>query len=150
MYMLIIFEFLFVLGCLIPTTNSYDAFAQEDEAVYLNVFNTLIKDSYSATLPQDLLATCKNQPKTSTTTIRTITMSMFSSDLQSFCGTDSICTVPTSLTVTMNSNLNVAALVLNGSLIWDDNSQISNDQWLCAGYIAVIRFEFDKKIDFYF
>jgi len=137
-----LFKLLIVFICLIRTTSGYEAFAQEDEAAYLAAFSTLIKDSYSATLPQDVIATCKNQPPTTTTTIKSMTTSMFSSDLQSFCGTDSICTFPIGLTVTMNSNLNVAALVLNGSLIWNETSQSLNDQWLCAGYIAV-RFDFE-------
>lgn len=135
----------FVFECLVQTTNGYEAFSQEDEAAYLDAFSTLIKDSYSASLPQDLIAACKNQPRTTTTTIKSMTTSMLSSDLQLFCGSDSICTIPTGFTVTMNSNLNVAALILNGSLIWNDISQSSNDQWLCAGYIAV-RFDFNGKI----
>ena len=135
----------FVFECLIQTANGYEAFAQDDEAAYLDAFSTLIKDSYSASLPQDLISTCKNGPQTTTTTIKSMTTSMLSSDLQLFCGNESICTVPTGLTVTMNSNLNVAALILNGSLIWNDISQSSNDQWLCAGYIAV-RFNFNDKI----
>ncbi|CAF5189536.1 unnamed protein product, partial [Rotaria sp. Silwood1] len=61
---------------------------------------------------------------------------MLASDLQIFCGTETICTIPAGFTVTMNSNLNVAALVLSGSLVWNDLSQSSSDQWLCAGYIA--------------
>ena len=133
----IILKLFFVLECLIQTNNAYEAFAQEDEAAYLGAFSTLIKDSYSAPLPQDLVATCKNQPQTTTSTVKSITTSVLSSSLQAFCGTDSICTIPTGLTVTMNSNLNVAALVLNGTLVWNDVSQSLNDQWLCAGYIAV-------------
>ena len=62
---------------------------------------------------------------------------MSSSQLQAFCGNDSICTIPTGLNVVMNSNLNVAALVVKGTLTWNDVSQISSNQWLCAGYIAV-------------
>ena len=114
-----------------------DAFAQEDEADYINNFDTLIKDSYSAPLPRDLTSTCKNQYQAGVSTVKSITNSMFSSNLQVFCGTDSICTIPAGFTVTMNSNLNLAALVISGSLVWNDMSQSSNDQWLCAGYIAV-------------
>lgn len=118
--------------------NAYEAFSQEDEASYLDAFSTLIKDSYELPLPKDLVAICKNQPEiTTTTTVKSITNSMSSTDLQSFCGSNTICTIPAGLTVTMNSNLNVAALVVSGSLIWNDASQSSNNQWLCAGYIAV-------------
>ena len=116
---------------------NYEAFGQEDEAAYMNAFSTLIKDSYAAPLPQDLRTRCENQNQLTAATSRTIANSMTSSDLQIFCGTDTICTIPTGLTVTMNSNLNVAALVISGSLIWNDNTQVANVQWLCAGYIAV-------------
>eukprot|EP00218_Dolichomastix_sp_CCMP3274_P010700 CAMPEP_0170150048 /NCGR_PEP_ID=MMETSP0033_2-20121228/45032_1 /TAXON_ID=195969 /ORGANISM="Dolichomastix tenuilepis, Strain CCMP3274" /LENGTH=66 /DNA_ID=CAMNT_0010387047 /DNA_START=49 /DNA_END=245 /DNA_ORIENTATION=- len=37
----------------------------------------------------------------------------------------------------MDSNLNVGAMVIRGSVIWDDTTQRENAQWLCAGYIAV-------------
>jgi len=119
------------------TNANFEAFRQQDEAEYLDAFSTLIKDSYSAPLPRDLAATCKNQKQAIVSTVKSVTTSMLSSDLQIFCGTDTICTIPTGLTVTMNSNLNVAALVLSGSLVWNDLSQSSSDQWLCAGYIAV-------------
>ena len=62
---------------------------------------------------------------------------MSSSELQSFCGTNTICTIPAGFTVTMNSNLNVAALVVNGVFNWTDSSQTSPNQWLCSGYIVV-------------
>lgn len=148
MLMSIIFKLFFIFACLIQVNHGYEAFGQEDEVEYLNAFSTLIKDSYSAPLPQSLIATCKNQPQTRTTTIKSITESMLSSDLQAFCGTESICTVPSGLTVTMNSNLNVAALVLHGSLIWNDLSQTLTEQWLCAGYIAV-SFYFHHKINMF-
>ena len=133
----IILKLFFITQCLMQTNNAYEAFAQQDEAEYIDAFSTLIKDSYSAPLPRDLAATCKNQNQATVDTVRSITTSMLSSDLQIFCGTDTICTIPAGFTVTMNSNLNVAALVLSGSLVWNDASQSSSDQWLCAGYIAV-------------
>ena len=139
----IILKLFFVSKCLIQTNNAYEAFSQQDEAGYLGAFDTLIKDSYSAPLPKDLVATCKNQNQATVSTVKSITTSMLSSDLQIFCGTDTICTIPSSLTVTMNSNLNVAALVVTGSLVWNDASQSSSDQWLCAGYI-VVRYLLDN------
>ncbi|CAF4040020.1 unnamed protein product [Adineta steineri] len=128
------------------THNVYKAFGQQDEAEYIDDFSTLIKDSYSAPLPQDLAATCKNQNQVTVSTTKSITSSMLSSDLQIFCGTDTICIIPNGFTVTMNSNLNVAALVVSGSLIWNDASQSSNNQWLCAGYIAVDGGQFDMNL----
>jgi hypothetical protein len=137
MLILIILKLLFISQCLMQTNANFEAFRQQDEAEYLDAFSTLIKDSYSAPLPRDLAATCKNQNQATVSTVKSVTTSMLSSDLQIFCGIDTICTIPTGFTVTMNSNLNVAALVLSGSLVWNDVSQSSNGQWLCAGYIAV-------------
>lgn len=132
-----IFKLYLALQCFVRINYVVEGFAQEDEAEYINSFDTLIKDSYSAPLPQDLVTACKNQNQATISTVQSITTSMLSSDLQAFCGTETICTIPAGLTVTMNSNLNVAALVVSGSLIWNDASQSSSNQWLCAGYIAV-------------
>ncbi|CAF4949646.1 unnamed protein product, partial [Rotaria sp. Silwood1] len=128
------------------TNNVFEAFSQQDEVAYIDAFSTLIKDSYSAPLPQDLARTCQNQNQATKATVKLITNSMLSSDLQIFCGTETICTIPAGFTVTMNSNLNVAALVLSGSLVWNDLSQSSSDQWLCAGYIAVDGGQFDMNL----
>lgn len=133
----LILKLLLVSLYLIQINNAYEAFSQQDEAEYLGAFDTLIKDSYSAPLPVDLAAACKNKNQATVSTVKSITTSMLSSDLQIFCGTDTICTIPDGLTVTMNSNLNVAALVVNGSLVWNEASQSSTYQWLCAGYVAV-------------
>ncbi|CAF1388475.1 unnamed protein product [Adineta ricciae] len=140
------FKIFLVIQCSIQRYHVADAFAQEDEADYINNFATLIKDSYSAPLPRDLKSTCKSQYQAGVSTVKSITNSMFSSDLQVFCGTDSICTIPTGFTVTMNSNLSLAALVIHGSLVWNDMSQSSSDQWLCAGYIAVDGGQFNMNL----
>jgi hypothetical protein len=133
----IILKLFFISQCLMQKNNAYEAFGEQDEVPYLEAFSTLIKDSYSAPLSQALAATCKNQNQVTALTVKSITSSMLSSDLQTFCGTDTICTIPAGFTVAMNSNLNVAALIVSGSLVWNDVSQTSSEQWLCAGYIAV-------------
>lgn len=112
---------------------AYEAFGEQDEASYLESFDTLIKDSYSAPLPNDLKAECKAANLATPVTIKTITSSMSSARFQEFCGYDSICTIPAGFTVTMSSNLNVAALIVKGNLVWNDENQFSNTQWLCAG-----------------
>jgi hypothetical protein len=117
--------------------NAYEPFSQIDEGPFLGSFDTLIKDSYSAPLPNDLKSACKNKNILTAATVKTVSSSMTATQLQAFCGLDTICTIPAGFTVTMNSNLNLAALVVKGTLIWTDVTQFSNDQWLCAGYIAV-------------
>lgn len=82
----------------------YEAFGEADEAEYLRVFDTLIRDSYSAPLPSDLVTQCKNQAQAAPNLpTRTISTSMTSTEAQTLCGTDSICNVPGGLTLTMNS-----------------------------------------------
>lgn len=116
----------------------YEAFSQSDEEGYLESFDTLIKDSYSAPLPQDLISRCKNKYKPDPNLpTRTIQTSMSASEVQSFCGFDSTCTISAGVEIRMNTNLDVAALVLSGKLTWTDSTQLHSDQWLCAGYIAV-------------
>ena len=117
---------------------SINGFNNQDEGAYISSFENLIRDSYSHPLPSQLIAECKNQPSPGTNlAIKSISSSMSSSELQSFCGTNTICTIPAGFTVTMNSNLNVAALVVNGVFNWTDSSQTSPNQWLCSGYIVV-------------
>jgi hypothetical protein len=128
------FKVYLLLQWLIHKHNAqYEAFGEADEPSYLQSFDTLIKDSYSSPLPNDLKAECKGMNQIVTSTVKYITASMTSSELQAFCGHNSICTIPAGYTVTMNSNLNLAALVVKGTLIWNDENQISNIQWLCAG-----------------
>ena len=129
-------NFVLFLQCFLQM-NAYEPFSQMDEGPYLQSFDTLVKDSYSAPLPNDLKSACKNKNLITGATIKTITSSMTATQLQTYCGLDSICTIPAGFTVTMNSNLNLAALVVKGTLLWTDVTQFSNDQWLCAGYIAV-------------
>ncbi len=119
-------------------------FNNQDEAAYINSFDNLIKDSYSQPLPSQMISECKNQPSPGINLpIKSISSSMSSSDLQNFCGSSSICTIPIGLTVTMTSNLNLAALVVNGVLNWTDTSQTSTHQWICAGYFVVCMHYFN-------
>jgi hypothetical protein len=118
--------------------QSYAPFNQAHETSYLDVFDELIKDSYSAPLPQDLITACKNKGNAAPNLpIVYATRSMTSAELQTTCGQNSICVVPQGYTVTMNSNLNLAALMIDGRLSWTDSTQVNNDQWICAGYIGV-------------
>ena len=131
-----IWNIFLVLTSLLKLSQA-QGFSQQDEGRYLSVFNTLIKDSYSAPLPSEIITKCKNQGQGINAQVLSITSSMKSDALQTFCGTASICTIPSGITVTMTSSLNVAALVVQGTLEWSDSTQIANDQYLCAGYIAV-------------
>ncbi len=136
MFKLVFWEFILVLISLIKMSQS-QGFAQQDEARYLGSFDRLIKDSYSAPLPNDIITKCKRQGQVTNPQVLSIKSSMTSDELQTFCGTSSICTIPSGFKVTMTSSINVAALVVQGTLEWTDSSQTAKDQYLCAGYIAV-------------
>ncbi len=129
-------KLLLITFCLIETTFQFQI---GDEQEFMNLFPTLIKDSFSADLPQDLKRTCKDQSSLSNNLPnQQITSSTTSSEVNKICGTSSICTIETGVTVSMNSNLNVAGLIIKGNLVWNDQTQTSDEQWICAGYIGVI------------
>ena len=137
-------ETIFSLSCLFGASLQLEQvlskFRVADEAEYINSFSTLIKDSYSADLPQELEKQCKSQQQFLAQNLPTqsITGSVTSEQVQRLCGTNTICTIEKGATVTMNSNLNVAALFVKGFLSWNDQTQNADQQWLCAGYVVVI------------
>jgi len=133
----VIWNIILVLLSLLELSQAQTGFSQQDEARYLSNFNTLIKDSYSAPLPTEIITKCKSKGQLTNVPVVSITSSMTSDVLQTRCGSSSICTIPSGITVEMTSSLNVASLVVQGTLEWSDSSQIENDQYLCAGYIAV-------------
>jgi len=111
-----------------------------DETLYIDSFENLKKDSYSDDLPEELTNQCKDKEKFSLgVQPKSITNSLTSDQVQSICGTNTICTIEKGVTVTMNSNLNVGALFVKGNLKWDDQTQKADEQWLCAGYVVVIQ-----------
>ena len=112
----------FLKLCLTHISLSQEAFNQRDETVYIQNFGTLTRDSYSAPIPNNLRSSCRDRglAQTNLPTQR-ITRSMTSSELQSTCGENSICTVPAGFTLTINSNLNLAALIISGTLEWNDD-----------------------------
>lgn len=113
-------------------------------------FDTIMSASYSQVddtssantnrPPQELLNQCKNSGK-SYPTSEVVVMGggiVSSSFVQSQCGIDSICIVPIGMTLVMDGNLNVGALIVRGILEWTSATQESSlNQFLCAGYIVV-------------
>ena len=127
-----ILKTIFILACLIQTSLN---FMIDEEVDYMARFGNLIKDSHSETLPQDLINTCRRKGSQNPQT-EFIRSSTTSKDIQNRC-LNAICQIEPNVQITMNSNLNVAALIIKGKLIWDESTQQTNEQWLCAGYIAV-------------
>lgn len=90
--------------------------------------------------PQELLDQCKNRGKSNPA--REIIVSgggtVSSSFVQSECGEDSVCIIPYGMTLFMDGNLNLGALIIRGSLKWTSfTQQSSSDHFLCAGYVVV-------------
>lgn len=123
-----------------PTDSATGCCQKHQEAEFLDAYETIIGDSYSKasqTDPASLLSSCAAQGtlSESSQTTHTITADKSSSSLTSVCGVDCALTVPTGTTLTINSNLNVAAMEVGGSVIWEQTA--NSEQFLCAGYIGV-------------
>ena len=138
---------------IVSTTSHHQAvhaYNQNDELSYLTNFDTLTSLSHSelSAVPMEemswLTANCINQNKLvdGTASSEVIVSSLLgestvtSLEVQAQCDQNSQCIIPQSLTLVMNSNLNVGGLTLNGGqLFWTDNDPSSNKYSLCAGYI---------------
>ena len=133
-----IFGILLYVICFTKLSDAQGGFLQSEEVRYLSLFPTLIKDSYTAPLPHKVIDKCKNQPLASKN-INTLAIksSMNSLALQAFCGYSTICVVPAGYTISMTNSLSVAALIVHGTVEWTDESQQEDNQYICAGYIAV-------------
>eukprot|EP01051_Picozoa_sp_SAG22_P006119 SAG22_NODE_389_length_11276_cov_12.397244_7_plen_171_part_00 len=60
-------------------------------------------------------------------------------EAQAACAADScICVVPEGTALLLDSNLDVPALVVRGSLLWaaGGGTDVSAPRWLCAGYVV--------------
>jgi hypothetical protein len=95
-------------------------------------------------LPSDLLAQCKKglAPFVSQSSFQQVTViagedgTIKASDAKSTCNEYSICTIPDGVTLLVDDNLNVGALIVRGAVEWNDDLSLANS-FLCAGYIAI-------------
>lgn len=60
-----------------------------------------------------------------------------SSTVSSQCGDDSICTIPLGVSLQVDTSLNLGALIVKGTVEWNDDTQVNSSAFVCAGYIAV-------------
>lgn len=81
MFFSVFLQWFFFLKCLSQSNAYYEAFGQQDEPAYLDAFPTLIKDSYSAPIPQDLRNQCQNQNQATISSITVVPISMTSLEL---------------------------------------------------------------------
>lgn len=117
--------------------------------LYKANFNAINEASYAAIddpksiLPDGLLSQCKGFPTQapgSSFQEKVVPLNQAgkidASQVQTFCGEDSICVIPSGMTMEINANLNVAALIVRGSVEWKDGFAPEN-AFLCSGYVAV-------------
>jgi hypothetical protein len=120
----------------------YGALVQSDQELFLSAYNDIIKDSYTVPLPSELEQTCKSIIKSNVQTYVNYTTveligNFTATQAQKICGTNSLCRVAENSTLTMNDNLNLAALSVEGKVVWNDKTQTSPVQWLCAGFVVM-------------
>lgn len=131
----------------LPATKC--AFSQGDEHSYLANFDAINSASYSAVddptgeVPSNLIFQCKKefvpliaptlQVFVQTTSDRNV---IGASELQAQCGLDKICIIPAGVTLVMDDNLILGAMIVRGRVEWKDKSSLQNS-FLCAGYVAI-------------
>ena len=49
------------------------------------------------------------------------------------CSPECVCVIPAGTVVVMDSSIDLAALVVKGTLLWDQTTQTALEQHLCAG-----------------
>lgn len=135
---------LFCVSVSMARANNIVPYSQTDDALFLSEFETLTADSHVAMLPQDLHEECASgsagqELAVDLPSITVRSGEVSAADLMELCGVSSVCIVPPGSTLRMTSSINVAALVIEGILLWDDSTQSMDDQWLCAGYVAIER-----------
>lgn len=112
-------------------------FDNTQESLYLSAFPDIVASSYSSFRSPALMSTCVNKGPVTLTPKVLVGKNLNAADAQLQCSNANICELPAGATLTMNSNFDIGALVVKGTLIWTDSSQPTVEQFLCAGYIAV-------------
>ena len=119
-------------------------FRNSDEVLFNQHFQNgdLTKDSYAEvenSVPPAMKSSCVSQGRIDdwSKITEVIVTAENANSLQQTCGAQSICVIPKGVTIKLTQNLNVAALRVEGSLLWTDDTQTNDEQWLCAGYATV-------------
>ena len=98
-------------------------------------------------LPSGLLSTCANNinnnvpPSSTQVTVQPSDTNsgniVTSSEVASQCGDNTVCIIPFGTTWSVDSSINLGALIVRGSVEWYDSTQALDSAYLCAGYVAV-------------
>mmetsp|Transcript_32276 Transcript_32276/g.67849 ORF Transcript_32276/g.67849 Transcript_32276/m.67849 type:complete len:1275 (+) Transcript_32276:77-3901(+) len=121
---------------------AFAALSQSDEEKYLSNFDSMQAASYAVAdgdLPIDMDVCKTNQsPPTREVTVQASTNGVIdSSSITNQCGNDSICIIPIGTTLQVDTSLNLGALIVRGTVEWNDITQVHPSAFLCAGYVAV-------------
>jgi hypothetical protein len=114
-------------------------FLQQDGADYQASWASLVSASHSVALPSSLTMACKAQG-TNGGSPPEVSLSagiVSAAEAQAACDANTACVVPAGATLLLDGSLNVGSLVVRGSVVWTDETQPTDVQWLCAGYVAV-------------
>lgn len=131
---------LFYVSC------TFAGYLQEDERDYLQNFMAHMANSHSDGDHADILNACRASPPylegrriTVQDTLSSGTELGFitSSEVQQQCHESYLCVIPPHLTVKMTESLHVGALEVKGNLLWTDDTQVRDEAYLCAGYVAI-------------
>jgi len=133
--------------------RSHGAFSQGAESDYLANFNAINAASYAAVddpnsgVPPDLVSQCKKSNTSGngiTSTTITITKDGTGNDgtvdsqtVGQNCSPSVTCIISNDVTLLMKTNLNVGSLIVRGRVVWNDETQINKNAFLCAGYVAI-------------
>jgi len=168
-----------ILALIASLTFTRAQYSQGQEADYLARFDSINGASYAAVddidananVPPTLLSTCKDTPLVTNPLLVEVTLqeavtpdeivnnsanTIKSSSVALQCDASTVCTIPEGITLVMDVNLHVAALIVKGSVLWTDETQLSrvelteedientdtntnsnSGSFLCAGYVAV-------------
>ncbi|KAL6070194.1 G8 domain-containing protein [Balamuthia mandrillaris] len=111
-------------------------YAVGDQSDYLDDFELLTEDSYGVPLPAGMAA-CQGSVKGPGSPAQvSIDEDMNAAEFQGACGSSSTCVVEEGVTVTLDGNVNVAAIINKGTIEWTDESQTAEEQWLCSGFVV--------------
>jgi len=82
---------------------------------------------------------CKNHRirPTRLVTVQTSSGITDSATVSAQCGDDSVCIIPIGKTLQVDTSLNLGALIVRGTVQWNDDTQVNPSAFICAGYVAV-------------
>mmetsp|Transcript_15892 Transcript_15892/g.33623 ORF Transcript_15892/g.33623 Transcript_15892/m.33623 type:complete len:226 (+) Transcript_15892:504-1181(+) len=140
-YILALKRLLVLIGPLSKSSTALAAFSQSDEGQYLLNFNSIQAASYAVAdenLPLDM-DVCKSNhnPPTREVTLQVSNGIADSATVAGQCGNDSTCIIPLGTTLQVDTSLNLGALIVRGTVQWNDDTQVNPSAFICAGYVAV-------------